>query len=180
MKETVYSQSGQNQKGVTVFGVLLVGLALSMLLFFEEWGYRWLSQSFVYLFGGGVIWVSVRYFFSAFVYEIVCYDGEWLLVISARQGKKTTTLCRMPLSQLQALTPLTHPANYVAPKEKPKQTFRFRQNMFPEATCWCRFDDGETTSALELEVDQAFWDILSHFLIPMTILNTNSEENENG
>ena len=174
MKEQIYSTAGQNKKGFVVFAVMLLCLAISLLTFSMEWGYRWLSQGFVYLFGGAVIWVSVRYFFSAFIYEIACLEGEWLLIVAAKQGKRYTTLCRMPLHQLVKLTPLTAPENIEKNEKRPTFVHRFRQNMFPEAICQCLFDNGEETTMLELEVDMAFWQTLSCFVI------LNSEETENG
>lgn len=164
MKEQIYSTSGQNKKGVALFTFLLLGLAISIALFSANLEHRLVFQLLVYLFGGGVIWVTVRYFFSAFIYEITCLEGEWLFIVAAKQGKRYTTLCRMPLHQLTKLTPLTPPAKQEKIKKKCKAFYRFRQNMFPEAICFCLFDDGESTTALELEVDGHFWQTLSSFL----------------
>ena len=176
MKEKIYSAPGQNQKGMIVFFVLVAFLAAFLVLFMLEWGPHWLSQTGVYLFGGGVIWVSVRYLFSAFIYEIGCYDGEWLLIVAAGQGRKATTLCRMPLYQLVSLTPLVPPAELKKSQKKAGETHRFRQNMFPLAVCQCVFDDGEKTTLLELEVDADFWQTLSFFAKQNSL---SSEENEN-
>ena len=176
MKGQIYATSGQNKKGFTLFLFLLLGLAISIAFFSANLEHRLVFQLLVYLFGGGVIWVSVRYFFSAFIYEITCLEGEWLLLVAAKQGKRYTTLCRMPLSQMVGLTPLTSPDKIEKPKGKVSQVHRFRQNMFPEAICLCRFDDGETTTEIELEPNEEFWQALSYFLKQ----NQDCEDQSNG
>ena len=177
MKEILYSAPKQNKKGIITFAILLFLLLISMVMFFQQWGNRLLSQTLVYVFGIAVIWVSVRYFFSVFTYELSYCEGEWLFLVTTKQGKRVTTLCRLPMHQLKNVSPLTLPQKPKREKKAEMQwTFhRFRQNMFPAAVCLLTFENENETVFVEIEVNEEF----RLALLPFLPIAYESEDEEN-
>ena len=47
--------------------------------------------------------IAVKYLLSELTYEITSADGEWLLVVGQRSGKRYTTLCRVSLASVVSI-----------------------------------------------------------------------------
>ena len=161
MKTVTCVSAADTKKVWRLCGILFLLGALGALLVTLNVGQRLVMQLMMVGSITVAIYFWLSYIATSFVYEIGEENGTVFFLVYKKQGKKSITQARLPLSALEAISKsdAAHPLSSALYQKK----YRYSAAFFPEGYDVLFFRDGETV-ALEISADEPFLAVLSAYL----------------
>lgn len=111
-----------------------------------------------------LVWLFVRFCLTSYTYQVAPTAEGWMFSVTVTQGKKTTTLCRMPLEQLVGVDYLTHKSHKKKYASSPAM-FRYLFHFRPTHLCRLTFLEQSQKTEILIESDEMFAKGLQNLLL---------------
>ena len=124
-----------------------------------------LWEGLTFAFGCVFLWLSLRYLFVRYRYEIdQTTDGRWFLFVACIKGKRSVEQARLPLEDFRYVGFFSEKeAASAAALPKSAPLHRYHAQLFPDRLLYLVFESAGETITLTLDADETFADALAAF-----------------
>ncbi len=150
-----YTPKRDKKLPAIILSCLFAVLILCCICLMFHWWREAVFQAIFIICAVGIVFVFVRFFKTQYTYTINYEDK--LFLVTQRDGKRLTTLCRLDLFSLYRIRPYEEDDNI---ERHHADRYSFCVNIFPEKTYLAFFDDGEHIVSLRMEFDDRFYTLL--------------------
>jgi len=155
-----------NRRGKAMIITAGIGLLVPVALRISGKTPALLWEGIAFAFGCVFLWLSLRYLFIRYRYEIDrVTDGRWYLFVGCLKGRRKVEQAQLPLDDLRSVRLLSEKeaaALDIPPKNTPLQ--RYHAQLFPERLLYLTFESEGETIVLALDADESFAGALSAYL----------------
>lgn len=148
-----------NRRGKAAILAAALGLLIPLGLRLSGLSPRLLWEGLAFAFGCVFLWMSLRYLFVRYRYEIAeAENGKEYLYVTSTQGRRATQLARLPLDCLCAVSFVT-PAEEKAAKKNGTHAaplHRYHAQLFPQRLLSLVFDSEGEIIRVQLDADEPF------------------------
>ncbi len=156
MQDIYYTPKRQNKRPVILISIL-TGICILCVIFMMLGIKGQIIFQIGFLAAAAVeIFIFSRYMTVSYTYT-VSYENN-LFLVTQKVGKRIHTLCRLDLSALYRVRLYEEDD---AVEDKHKNRYNYCVSFRPAVSYLAFFDDGEHIAAIRMELDQAFYEVLS-------------------
>ena len=170
----------QNHRALIAICILSGCLAFVSLLLILGWGFLLLNQSLFLIFAAALAFLFIKYYVVSYTYTVTLMKSDPVLIITKKQGQRTTTVYHGELSTLKELDEFSTDKSSNPRQLRVDIRYSFLVSIRPSRwqTLYFLLEDGSCVS-LKLECDDAFLKVLREALAYLRSNASAAEEEEN-